>query len=283
MEEKNLYIWDYAAKKYMKDDKPFDEWVKGQNRISNDKATEYARLMKEWTDADLKDGKYAKDKNVFVLDGIIDPETWERQPTKILFVLKEAYDKTDKKENGLYVWDEPEWLAEQIRTKSVRMGKTWRRVYQWTHAILKWNAEMSTPRWDEDTFGKIAVINVKKTNGESSSVDGELLTHAKRHSDRLIRQIRLINPDVIVYGYTCWLVDAALSMSKNETIRGRKNDLLWYKTESFTDKEITVIDFWHPACREKDEKLYGDLLKSYRASVNGEVESSDFEENVVKE
>lgn len=283
MKEKNLYLWNYDTEKYVKDDATFDEWVKGQNRISDDKATEYARLMQEWADADLCDDKCAKDKNVFVLDGIIDSETWEKQPTKILFVLKEAYDKTDKKEGGLYVWDEPEWIKEQIKTQNSRMGKTWQRIYQWTHAILNGDEETPTPVWDEDTFGKIAVIDVKKTNGESKSVYGELLAHAKRHSEHLIRQIRLINPDVIVCGYTCWLLDVALSLSGNEPIKNRKNDLLWYKTKFFTDKEITVIDFWHPACRKKDETLYGELLKSYRASVNDEIGSSDFAKNVVKE
>lgn len=283
MKKLNLYLWDYDTEKYVEEDKSFDEWVKGQNRISDDKVTEYAQLIQEWANADLRDDKCAKDKNVFVLDGIIDPATWEKQPTKILFVLKEAYDKTDKKESGLYAWDETEWIKEQIRSKSIKIGKTWQRVYQWTHAILNDDEKMPTPGWDEDTFGKIAVINVKKTNGEPSSVDGELLAHAKRHSEHLIRQIRLINPDVIVCGYTCWLLDAVLSSSGNKTIKNRKNDLLWYKTKSLTDKEITVIDFWHPACRKKGEKLYGELLKSYRASVNGEIRSSDFAENVVKE
>ncbi|MDD7456880.1 MAG: hypothetical protein PUK83_00380 [Clostridia bacterium] len=285
----NFYLWDYIREDYVESkEQSFTEWCKKQNRIMEGDKGEYAELIEKWQDSDFKnESKKVKNesKYVFVLDGILKPDEWAKQRVKLLFVLKEAYDSSEKQKVGLNAWDEMEWISKKT---GIINGKntTWRRIYQWTKAILEGKnySELPKPNWDDGTLDKIAVINIKKFNGESRSENQNLIDHAERHSKELLRQIELINPDVIVCGYTCWLLDIVLGKENREIIRKTKSDLLKYKTRSlFKDnkKEVIVIDFWHPACIKEENSLYENLVESYKSSIREEDECSE-EENTVK-
>lgn len=80
----------------------------------------------------------------------------------------------------------------------------------------------------------------------------------------------MINPDVIVCGNTCWLLDSALETAGEEPVRKTKNDWWKYTTKSLSEnneKEVTVIDFWHPACMREDKEIYEKLIESYNAII----------------
>lgn len=281
-----FYEWDYIKGKYIESVENFEEWCREwkerrpKELESSEYDNEYAELMRKWASdaAPDEDGR-----KIFVFDGIINPEEWKKQQVKILFVLKEAYDKSAHNDAGLYAWDESEWVLKQ--NGRIGKSKTWRRVYQWTKAILeqKSYSEIDDPRWDDGTLDKIAAINIKKTNGKLRSVGEELREHAKRHSKELLAQIKMINPDVIVCGYTCWLLDSALETVSEEPVRTIKNDRWKYKTKSLSknnEKEVTVIDFWHPACMGEDKEIYEKLIESYNAIISNEPESMDGENDV---
>lgn len=275
-------LWDYNVKDYIESkEQSFTEWCEKQNRITEESKGEYSELMKKWQGDDCKN----EGKDVFVLDGIVKPDEWIKQRVKILFILKEAYDSSEKQKEGLNVWDEIEWISRQTG-KINSKNKTFRRIYQWVKAILeqKIYSEVSEPNWNDGTLDKIAVINIKKTNGKSRSDFNDLREHAERHGKELLIQIELINPDVIVCGNTCWLLDIVLENVSGEMIRKTKNDLWKYKTKSLfknNKKEVTVIDFWHPSCIKNEECLYKKLVKSYNASISDEPEYID-EKNDVK-
>ena len=288
MEEKiDFYPWvysgngssgEYSAKPA---DKDFEAWLR-----ETGKPDDFVSVLNEWQKKDREEDKL--NKCVFVSDGIFDYEQWNIQNLRILFILKEAYDKTEKNKDGLYAWDEPDWLMRRLNDSEKNLGVTWRRIYQWTKAISdaydKKDASFEAVERignAKDIFKRIAVINVKKMNGESSSAAGDLRKHAIRHSKELLKQIKMINPTVIVCGYTCWLLDVALNEQGKRIVRQKKNDNLWYKTKELTGKEVAVIDFWHPACRGEDKTLYEELKKSLAACENNVAENVG--ENEVKE
>lgn len=288
MEEKiDFYPWvysgngssgEYSAKPA---DKDCEAWLRETGKPDG-----FASVLNEWQKKDREEDKL--NKCVFVSDGIFDYEQWNTQNLRILFILKEAYDKTEKNKDGLYAWDEPDWLMRRLNDGEKNLGVTWRRIYQWTKAISdmydKKDASFEAVERignAKDIFKRIAVINVKKTNGESMSNNRVLKKHAKRHSEELLKQIKMINPTIIVCGYTCWLLDIALGKQGKRIVRKKRNCELWYKTKELTGREVTVIDFWHPACRMEDKTLYEEMKTCLTTCESGVAENK--EENYVKE
>ena len=189
-----------------------------------------------------------------------------------MFLLKEAYDSSSRKDEGLYAWDEAEWVKSHKEGSNIK-DITYRRIYQWVNALLYPDRHFNScgkAKWG-DTFDKIAIVNVKKTNGVYPSDDKDLKNNIDRNGDKLLKQIKMINPDVIVCGYTCWLLDKALNKAGKKTVRAKKNSLRFYRTADLCDKEIIVIDFWHPAYRKKDEWLYQSLQESYNLRKSVEI------------
>ena len=85
----------------------------------------------------------------------------------------------------------------------------------------------------------IAVINIKKSNGQSQSDDKELAAYAEADQDFLRRELDIINPDIILCGNTgdCLRTILGDSWKDNETAMtmfGQWNGKL-------------VIDYYHPA------------------------------------
>ena len=138
--------------------------------------------------------------NHFICDGIVNPDEWFKQKTKICFLLKEAYTSED----GFCL---NEWLDKD----ETCIKKTWKSVSLWVDGILKTD-ETTVPSYLEsnnlsrksrhDLIKKIAAINIKKSDGERKSDWYNLVEYAERDKEKLKEQIKLINPDVIVCGST---------------------------------------------------------------------------------
>mgnify|MGYP004651294009 FL=1 len=127
-----------------------------------------------------------------VSDGIIDQKQYVCAPYKILWILKET--------NGQDL--ELAWaLGYQAKQKNWGgFYKTYRRVVQISSAILEKN-------WDSMSDAKlkfpiiipqIAVVNINKMGGTSKSKHTEILDYYKQNKQLLMRQIKAINPDIII-------------------------------------------------------------------------------------
>lgn len=282
---RDFFTWDYNKKdednkdKYVKNDGGFKAWIKSLNRCADCDKETYAELLEEWCEEDLKNGDCSKENSIFVSDGIVDPEEWGKQSKKILFITKEAYNESEpeplkkayNESKPLYAWDN---IENVFKTKNMSGKIFWRHVYQWTEKILNPEADNSeildeNRRKKEfvDVIKKIAVINVKKMYGNKKSVDKDLEAYVARHSKHIIKQIEIINPDIIICGYTCWLLDEGLKKDGKPIIRKEKNKSMSYNTEVFNDKNITVIDFWHPSGFHKKEEKFLNILSE---SLKGE-------------
>ncbi len=160
-------------------------------------------------------------KNVFISDGIVNEEVWNSQNgKKILYVLKEAYGE---------IGDLTEWLLRVKPTSSI-----WKRVIEWTYGIQNTNtdhiAKYSPDIYEHHTelFNNIAVVNLKKSGGKSSSNYGEIEAYA---------------------------------LADSEEIKGLWCDNWFYYTDTISDNKTLVIDYYHPA-------NYYPALVNYYAVIN---------------
>ena len=97
----------------------------------------YNKLMEKW----IERHRRGRDNLGFVKDGIINPEIWFSHDNKerILFILKEAYEKDEEK----HIWDLPSWIRETKCMNSCdkdckgcfRAGNAYTRLAEWVWGI----------------------------------------------------------------------------------------------------------------------------------------------------
>lgn len=200
-------------------------------------------------------------ENRFVPDGIVNKKEWDKiEKNKILYILKEAHSaKIDS--------DMAKWLG-AIKPSDYAI---WKRVVQWTYGITHTTID-STPDFLEGAIdysennywlNKIAMLNIKKSDGRTPSIKKELLAYAEYDKKEIIRQIEIINPNIIVCGSTAWLLDKIFEGSiKNE------NSNNWYYTPVLLGEKRIVLACYHPAYFTiKAEQSFNDVTKYYQLAL----------------
>lgn len=180
-----------------------------------------------------------KDVIPFNKDGIVDPEIWFQQNTRVLYLLKEAY---HKKQYESYD------LAQELHDYDP-WDTMWLRVAEWSYGIRNTSkniiADYAEIYCDSDKqkrkqeIQRIAVVNIKKSGGQNSSSEENLQLYADSDDELLTEQIDLINPTVIVCGYTFGHLNSFYSHINK---KGDYNPNCFYKY-----KDITILDYYHPA------------------------------------
>ena len=120
-------------------------------------------------------------------DGIVDEELYRLEKTRVLFILKET--------NGL-----ESSLCEFLKKGAPDNGyRTWQPCCKWASAILDGTCErFGTKEERKGILRRIAAINLKKISGTTKSDNSKIINWAKDNIDLLKRQIREIDPQVIV-------------------------------------------------------------------------------------
>jgi len=163
----------------------------------------YEKFMDEWSNEE-----HHKDQS-FIRDGIIDPVRWDRTDLKVMFLLKEAYDKRKRPEG----FD----LREIVREKWKKpKNKTWRSLSAWAYIChhAKDAKSLLSKIFSEQQFEVLrscAIVNLKKSRGVSESKMDDIIEHTLRDKQRLLDQIALINPKIIVCGGTMSAVEKLYS------------------------------------------------------------------------
>lgn len=187
----------------------------------------------------------------FIRDGIVDESWWlqEQRVPKICFFLKEA--RTQEKHYD---------LTDDLRAREP--WRLWQRVAIWTQAI---QAAFSCERAYDDeklklkshtAIKQISVVNVKKSDGKNTSNDKDLLDFAERDKDLLKQELELINPDIIVCGYTYQFLSMVLD---DELEAGKRQDTMYCFW-----KDKLIIDYYHPACHYPNRVNYYALMSICR-------------------
>ena len=186
-----------------------------------------------------------------ILDGITNPEFYDAAPIKILFVLKEAYNKSESQSNGP---GEGGWNhIEEIKGENVDINQnpTYQRISIISSCLLR-NFSLSKYKnknfsWEDalKDFNSIAWINVGKfpAPGISTTSDPRLCKAYDYWKPVLLKEIEIINPDVIIFGNTFKVFEKDLL--KDLTLLGNKG-----RSRALKDEEgRLLIDTYHPAVR----------------------------------
>lgn len=199
--------------------------------------------------------------SVFVEDGVVCPEKWFFQKVRPLFLLKEAY-------NGNDDWN---LITDTITNENKKIRKIWKRISEWTKGILNTTSDQIAPytsnahdieKYNNEYLRSIAVINVKKSNGKGESDFDEINAYARFDKQRLIKQLELCNPTVIICGYTASSIDEIFDIK----MRSDHNDNLYYYI-TLNGKSVLVIDYWHPSNQYPDIMNYYGLMNAYHLAL----------------
>lgn len=197
---------------------------------------------------------------IFIKDGVVCPKKWFSQKEfRPLFLLKEAY-------GGDGDWDLTDYL-----NSSKSADKTWQRIAEWTNGLLHTTQSQVAPytscsdyrTMGNDLLKRIAVVNVKKSNGRPHSQMDEICAYAAFDHDRLRQQLELCDPTVIICGYTSSTLDSIMEME----VRREKNENLYYHIP-LNGKSVLVLDYWHPANQYPDLMNYYGLMGIYHTALN---------------
>lgn len=228
-------------------------------------------ILKKWEDLDFwqRQNLLEKSEVPFVRDGAINFNLWNKAHPKVLFLLKEAYNR-----DGDYSWDEAAWVAgerciensnecpfckgEETSTVDGRKiclcnhrpkGNTFNPLREWAQLICGDSI-------DGDVLLQTALLNVKKSGGQSSSSSSELIYNAWNRGALLLEQIKLLEPDYIVCGgtYEAFRI-ACLSPQKGKIVLPAFQESPSERAQSGRSFNVTIANKWviidacHPNAR----------------------------------
>lgn len=196
---------------------------------------------------------------IFVTDGIVDQDEWEKAPIKVLYLLKEV-NGADKE------WDERDYLAkyndeqDYINTHSPTIDI----LTKWQYGIIHGNSrswecvekEACQKNLQTQLLRQICLVNIKKTAGGSVVDWNQFDAYFKQQLNRqyLREQLSYYTPDVTICGGTAWHLCEIMGWkydSWHQTSRGVR----YYK-----DNDTIYLDFCHPNNRGPKNIIYFGLM-----------------------
>lgn len=188
----------------------------------------------------------------FIYDGIVNEELWAMSP-KICFFLKEAYLKDDKEYASLNEW-----------FKDYDVWRMWWVVSDWIYGIEN-TTVTSIPAFDAAELDKVetankrirssAVINTKKSNGNTTSNHEDLMEYVDKDRTFIINQFKEVSPEIIVCGNTGYYFEIIFGYDPQKEDTHAKYNGVEINHNDFNEKgyvwaeNVLIIDFCHPANR----------------------------------
>jgi hypothetical protein len=239
---------------------------------------EIENLIKAGYKDEDEDGK---PRRLPIADGIINPALYldpNNTKYKILWILKEPYDKDNEPPGG---WS---YKSFDICPKELVCGNnahgTWWPIVYTSYGILngfcKWEEmgdiiNKETREKNEkmiETIRRIAFINIQKLPGETGSNDSEI---AEAYSNPEIKtylqqQIRDINPDIIIGGSTLKHLYDHFQLAQLVKKPLHKNRFYYF------DEKRLYVDAYHPSQRNKgvdwQEEYSDSIIEAAKDWVN---------------
>ena len=206
----------------------------------------------------------------FVSDGIVreekDLKLWFQQEYRPLFLLREAYGE----ENSVQEWDITAYIRSVVDgERKDRPSPTWRNVARWAYGILKMSddgefpafpeSSIITTKSDDHPLKQIAVVNIKKSNGQKTSKLGDLMRYAEYDATEIWQEIKLIDPTVIISANAKKIQDTLAE--KNGFTIDRQD---WTSHLEINNHKVILIEYWHPANRHPMIMNYYALMAMYQ-------------------
>lgn len=192
-------------------------------------------IFEGWKKKEIHQGR------LFITDGVIDQDLWRSSNSKVMFLLKEAYDS----KNNSGTWD----LTKLIKKRGVS-GRTFKPMAQWAYGVQNLlDGKGIVPYVDNNLDVKqslfsSSIVNLKKSSGKKASSKTELLKYVNEDWDLLYTQIKEISPRVVICGKTWPLITEKLPNKNKITDR------------AYISENIIYINFWHPSNRSSNLMSY---------------------------
>ncbi|MDE6256447.1 MAG: hypothetical protein K2M39_09675 [Muribaculaceae bacterium] len=207
-----------------------------------------------------------------IYDGVCDIELYLKSPTKIMWVLKEAYDDFNESGEpcggGWYIYEE--W-NNKAKINSVTSNRSWQPIMY----VLKALADGGT--WDDlswirderekylEVLKACAYVNINKLPAGKTS--GDLTEKFKVWEDIINAQIIAYKPDVIIFGNTYGYFSNQCYVKNPQICQGVPGKTGAYKTK-IGDHPTLLIDAYHPNQRSLTRQEYVDsILFSVRENL----------------
>jgi hypothetical protein len=208
-------------------------------------ASELEILLNEWENA------FPSYHQKFVRDGIICETQYQKAKIKILFIVKEPNDPLQSS------WDLTKVLNEYFS------GNFSIRLSEWAYGILHDFPpliSLTDPKVLHIALKSVAIINLKKIGGGSISNMDEIVSHAIQNKSFLVRQIKLIDPDIIIGGVGQTRIWNLIF----ETVEFKRSD---YDIMVGKWNNIKIIDYYHPCYQVPRAMSYSLLQNIYNSTI----------------
>ena len=182
-----------------------------------------------------------------VEDGIIKREIFSREKIRLLIVVKEPNKTNHNDQGGSFI---REWGERRPNYSFAH------RVAELSYGILENFPQYDRISQDKEmrfsVLKRIALINVKKTGGGSTSSDKVIMNAVRDNKDTILSQIKTISPTHILFG-----------LSNNNIIELLIGKAILRPTgwgcHAGEWNGIKVIAFYHPSARVGPAALYSFL------------------------
>jgi len=202
---------------------------------------------------------------VEIIDGIIDSDKYNASTVKILVVLKEANVAPEDRDKEI---DITAGFREDWHKKNALSVPTFRKLIYATYGILNPDVEWSNVPYANDeayeAVKQIAYININKLPAGAVSNYTDIKAAYNKNRERLIEQIKDINPDVILFGNT-------LQFFEYEDLKATGWDIEHVEKQYVSETHNTVyyvlphnkliINAYHPSYTRITDKIYWEEIK----------------------
>lgn len=230
----------------------------------NDIKTELDNLMTQWAESHRNKGWHN-----FISDGTVNAAVYETSSPKICFFLKEAYNRDYDKS-----WSLTDWLAQGAMTRM------WSTAAEWCYGI-KYTTRTAIPKKPDlsnsektNLLQSVAIVNVKKSNGNVRSDYNDLLRYAIDDKKYLKHELDILKPKVIVCGNNSSLLrllyGASISSKGGVASDGQINYDFMQKNGFVIVGNQIIIDYYHPANQYPAIMNYYTVCSLYQQALNAQ-------------
>ena len=168
----------------------------------------------------------------FVRDGIINLESWKKQKVRICFILNEAGGRNEMEQYPDNFDLTAEWNEKGSFSKFMFKLCVWTRAIQDAFAPPVTYRKSEVVKMRDEVIRSIAVVNIKKSDGQRKS-DWEVLQHfANEDADEIRRELEILNPNVIICCENMKFLREPLPIPKKKKADGEENGDATAETET---------------------------------------------------
>lgn len=221
----------------------------------------------------LKDREIVQ-QDFFCADGIICEKQFETEEVKVLFIANEPNMESEEykknKRDGEIIPSKSSQIEDFIEYRKEQKddwtGKLRQRICEIIYPAMMTEADIKSfpisGGWDNAL--KIAFMNLNKRGGKGN-VEKHLKHYCAYYKDEIVREIQIIDPDIII-----WLGKGSFSSCARKVFENTSSD--WKEstfynviTESeILTKEYSLICTYHPSARPSLENRVNDIRNKYR-------------------